>query len=145
MATDDEDDEDLDSLADADFDAPTPPPTTITQAAWKEASRALRLAARAKKLAKSVAQEQRDRGFHFFGRPALSAPVNPADPGRLGRMEEAMRAHTARLDEHAKQHGEHDRKFEKLDRIQFKIIAAAAAGGIAAGIVMQLFWRYVVG
>lgn len=109
-------DEDLD-LGDGnsfDDDARTPV-TDVSTHAWRRADLAVRLSRR-------HARELELRGMHLFGRPRFTDPHNPDEPGRLARME----ADVAKLKATAQ---EHQARFETLDRIQWKIIAAAAVGG----------------
>lgn len=111
-----DDDEELE-LGDGnsfDDDARTPV-TDVATHAWRRADLAVRLARR-------HARELELRAMHLFGRPRFTSPPNPEEPGRLARTE----AEVAKLKAITQ---EHQVRFETLDRIQWKIIAAATVGG----------------
>jgi hypothetical protein len=118
-----DDDDELD-------DSDRTPIAVDARAAWQEASAAGRIA-------RAARRELRERGIHLFGAPHVHKP-NPADPGRLGRLELRVIALEGQLGEvraEVKRHGEW---IERIDRVQFKILAAAALGGGAVAAAIQL-------
>lgn len=97
----------------------TPPPRDIALEAWKVADRA-------------------DRRLdtwrvHLFG--------FEDDPGRLGRMEGTMDDHAGTLKAHAELHAKHERNFDKLDRIGWKILVTCGVGASATVAVIEIVLR----